>query len=177
MPNPKDVTIKVYYQPGETPNYRFDTTLPTGNGGELIFRNDHFPGFVLFYTLDAASFGDLVFPDDPDQALSSAVIENDGDECPDSGIWDGFEPIRNKSTNQTLAVRNTNGKLPPGKSQVKFGYTLYVTADPNGDPSDFIALDPIGSNQNGPISFHFTSYALAAVVVAAVAAAAYIVLT
>ena len=177
MADAKKVTITVKYLPGQTPNYSFSSTLPTGNGGELIFKNDNFPGFELSYTLDPESFGNLVFPNDPNQALASAVIENGANECPTSGIWDGFKPVPNKSTNQTLVVRNPNGKLPPGQDQILFGYTLFVTADPNGDPANFIPLDPIGSNQNGSSRQAFNSWTLAVVAIAAVGAAVYFALT
>ena len=178
MADAKKVTITVKYLPGQTPNYSFSSTLPTGNGGELIFKNDNFPGFELSYTLDPESFGNLVFPNDPNLALASAVIENGVNKCPQSGtIWDGFKPVPNKSTNQTLVVRNPNGKLPPGKDQELFGYTLFVTADPNGDPADFIALDPIGSNQNGSSRQAINSWAIIAVVIVAVGAAVYFALS
>src|SRR5438270_12159241 len=74
---PKLETIRVYYQPGQNPNFRFVTQLPKGKNTkkrELLFRNDHFDGFMLHYRLDHPSFGDLKFPNDPQRALSSAVM-------------------------------------------------------------------------------------------------------
>jgi hypothetical protein len=176
MSDPNEMTITVYYQPTKKPPFRFDTGLPKGPKGQLVFRNGGHPGFWLYYKLDPESFGDLVFPNDEQQALCSAVIENDGDECPDSGIWQQFYPHKVKDSNRTLVVRNINGKLPHGKTEVLFGYTLYVTENPNGD-GDFIALDPIGSNQNGSTGISLKSVAVAAVAAAAVGALAYAALS
>lgn len=151
VPDPKPVSVKIHYQPNEDPPFYFVTDLPVGNNGELIFINKGHPGFWISYELDD-SFGKLVFPNDEQQALCSAVMEDEDDRCPDEGIWNEFSPHKVKDRNRTLVVRNINGKLPAGKREVRFGYTLYVTENPNGD-GDWVELDPIGSNQNGPISF------------------------
>lgn len=176
MSKPHEETITVYYQPTEIPPFRFDTTLRRGQSGELVFQNDGHPGFWLYYKLDPVSFGDLVFPNDEQQALCSAVIVNDGDECPRSGIWQQFYPHKVQDSNRTLVVRNINGKLPHGKSEVRFGYTLYVTENPNGD-GDFVELDPIGSNQNGATGVSTKSVAVAAAVILVVGAVAYAALS
>jgi hypothetical protein len=147
MGGAKEATITVLYRPRQQPPYEFRTTLPTNPKGELVFQNEGHDGFWLYYELDPRTFGDLVFPNDEQRALSSAVILKPGDECPKSGIWPEFAPHRVMDDNRTLEVRNKNGKLPPGKSEVRFGYTLFVTDDPNG--GTLIPLDPIGNNQNG----------------------------
>jgi hypothetical protein len=181
MADPLEKVITVYYRPGLKPNYSFKTDLRTGPRGELIFRNDNHPGFLLSYALDPATFGDLVFPNDKELALCSTVIVNGRDECPDGcGFWKGFKPIAVKKVggeNRVLVVRNTNGYLPKGKTEERFGYTLYVTTNPNGDPADFIAIDPIGSNHNGPRGFNLKRAAVATVLAVGVGALAYVALS
>jgi hypothetical protein len=151
MTDPKRVDVTVIYKPGENPNFEFESELKRGTDNELVFKNDHHPGFWVQYKLDPESFGDLAFPNDETQALSCAVLHDDEDKCPNSGTWDQFTPHQVKDHNRTLVVRNVNGKLPPGKTEVKFGYALFVTDDPNGN-GQFHKLDPIGTNENGPIS-------------------------
>lgn len=148
MSDPKDTYVTLSFRPGEDPPFLLQSNdLPTGRDGELIFKNDGHPGFWVNYKLDE-SFGDYVFPNDKDQALCSAVIADGQNSCPDEGVWSEFYPHKVKDGNRTLVVRNINGKLPKGKDEVRFGYTLYVTENRNGD-GDFLGLDPIGSNQNG----------------------------
>lgn len=151
MADPKTVKVGVKYKPGYDPNFEFVSALKKGNSNELVFRNEGHPGFWVEYDLDPESFGDLVFPNDETQALSVAVLHQDSDRCPDVGAWDEFKPHKVKNSNRTLVVRNINGKLPPGKTEVQFGYALFVTDNPNGDGT-FHKLDPIGTNQNGPSS-------------------------
>lgn len=150
MSDPKDVYVTISYCPGERPPFLLHSDLPRGAAGEFIFRNDGHPGFWVHYTLDE-SFGDYVFPNDVEQALCSAVMEGDDNSCPQEGVWNEFYPHKVKDENRTLVVRNINGRLPKGKDEVRFGYTLYVTENRNGD-GDFLELDPIGSNQNGNTS-------------------------
>lgn len=152
MTDPKTVQVGVFYKPGEDPNFAFVSDLKKGNSNELVFKNDGHPGFWVEYNLDPKSFGDLVFPNDETQALSCAVLHNPNDKCPDTGTWDEFKPHKVKNSNRTLVVRNINGKLPPGKTEVQFGYALFVTDNANGS-GDFHKLDPIGNNQNGPSAF------------------------
>jgi len=179
MADPLEKTITVYYKPGKKPNYSLSSDLPPipGIPNGFIFRNDGHPGFKLNYTLDPESFGELVFPNDPQEAL--CVTVGDQETCPQSGTWGVFKPLQVKAVNgenRILVVRNYNGKLPGGKTEERFAYTLYVTQNPNGDPGDFIALDPIGSNQNGHSGFNLKSLAVPALIVAAVGAIAYLAL-
>lgn len=147
MSEAKQADVTISYKPGEEPPFTLTTGLPKGPGGEIIFKNDGHPGFFVNYTLDD-SWGDYVFPNDTDQALCSAVIEDGENSCPSEGVWPEFYAHKVKDNNRTLVVRNINGKLPQGKDEVRFGYTLYITENPNGD-GDFLELDPIGANQNG----------------------------
>src|SRR5438309_8454438 len=147
---PRLEKISVYYQPGQNPNIRFVTQHPKGKNTkkrELLFRNDHFDGFMLHYRLDHPSFGDLKFPNDPQRALSSAVMTGPENECPTTGVWPQFTPVSVTDDNRTLVVRNCNGDLQPGQTEVQFGYTLFVTDDP--DYGELTPLDPIGTNMNG----------------------------
>src|SRR4051795_7359437 len=105
---PKSESIKVSFQPLLNPNFDFSTHLPKGPNAkkrELLFRNDHFDGFELHYTLDR-SFGDLVFPTDPKRALSCAVMNGPDDECPTSGEWSEFTPTSVSPNHRTLTVIN-----------------------------------------------------------------------
>lgn len=145
MPSPKTVTVDVVLKPNKSPPFELETNdLPVGKDGELIFRNDHFPGFIIHFRLKHPSHGYL-FPDSsiPDH-LDESLYSSPGASCPTSkGQWGQFKAQSVEDNGRTLVVRNMNG------FKTKFGYTLRVTDDAG---ASYLDLDPIGGNENGPIS-------------------------
>lgn len=145
MPNPKDVHVDVILESDNPVQFRIEpsppNSLPTGPDGELIFQNDHHPGFhVHFHLLDMAGLG-YRFPKNSDK--NEAVWSELGSGvCPQAAKWDVFKPLSVGANRMILTVNNPN----PKPAQGSFGYTLRVTKD-NG--ANYLALDPGGQNQNG----------------------------
>ena len=145
MADPKDAHVDVILDSDNPVQFRIEPTppssLPTGPNGELIFNNNHHPGFnVHFHLRDINALGYL-FPKNSDK--KEAVWSELGNGvCPNSAKWEVFEPNHVSAHRLTLTVRNPN----PSPAQGPFGYTLRVTKD-NG--ASYLNLDPGGFNQNG----------------------------
>lgn len=146
MTNPNSATVNVYVNPGATPPYSFESNLL--QGAILTFKNKGRPGFMISFVLANADQTGFYFPDDKSKALAAQKgTSNDG--CPRQGTtWDVFSPVSVSPDNTMLVVNNTN---PPGKS-TDFSFSLFVTQEPHNPDATFLELDPIGSNQDGPIS-------------------------
>lgn len=149
MTEPLDVEVKVILTPSQEPNWRLESALL--QGGKLTFRNKGHPGFNVFFVIEDPERSGYQFPDDEDKALAATPLAGPGTECPGQGVWwNQFRPkavIKIEDRNTTLKVHNPNAK----GQECDFGYTLFVTLKPDGT-GPYWALDPIGSNQNGPVS-------------------------
>ena len=151
-PKPRDVEVRVILTPSEDPKWRIDSPLLEDK--KLVFRNNHHPGFDVFFVIEDPENSGYQFPDDKDKALAATpVAEGEGENvCPGRGVsWPQFKPkavIKNaEGRNTTLQVRNPNA---PGQ-EAEFRYTLFLTLKPAiGDPC--WELDPGGLNKNGSIS-------------------------
>jgi hypothetical protein len=145
---PRDVHVHVILN-SETPgDFRVEPaplgSIPTGPNGELIFQNNGHNGlFVHFHLIDNTGLH-YRFPRQPNR--SDAIWSQLGNgACPNTGIWEVFDPRNISADRLELIVFNPN--VDPTLGQ--FGYTLRVTKD---DGAHYLPLDPGGDNQNGPIS-------------------------
>jgi hypothetical protein len=152
MPNPRDVHVDVILESDNPLQFRVEPSppgsLPTGPNGDLLFSNDHHPGFrVHFHLQDPNGLG-YRFPkkQDKDEAVWSQVGSTG---CPSSANWDVFKPLDVEPGRMILTVNNPN----PSPAQGPFRYTLRVTKD-NG--ASYLALDPGGVNQNGSQSMNLS---------------------
>lgn len=146
MPKAKDVHVDVVLESDNPVRFRIEpsppNSLPTGANGELIFSNDHHPGFHIHFNLRDISCLGYLFPTTSDK--KEAVWSQLGNgACPKSEMWEVFKPLHVSPHQLTLTVDNPNGSPAQGP----FGYTLRVTKD-NG--ASYLDLDPGGLNQNGP---------------------------
>lgn len=145
MTNAKHEDVTVVLEPDSNPPFHFESHLL--KGGKLTFKNDHFPGFIVDFTISDPTKSGYLFPNDPKKALGARKLNNSNDACPAQGDpWDQFEPQSVSPDFKTLTVRNLND------FSTEFGFTLFVTQSPNPPRGPYLALDPIGSNQNGPIT-------------------------
>src|SRR5215208_3820441 len=163
MSNAKDATVKVTVLPEANPPFRLQSSLM--QGGELVFHNDHHPGFYVHFTIDDPDSNGYRFPKNEKKALAAKKWDGVGDPCPAQGeTWDEFYAESVSSDFKTLKVRNPNG------SKAKFGYSLFVTQTPETG-GQFLTLDPIGDNRNGPIAMDSLSWGATAIGGALVGAA------
>jgi len=145
MANPKNEDVTVVLEPGQDPNFHLESKLL--KGGRLVFKNEHFPGFTVNFAISDPTNSGYLFPSDPKMALGAKQIHNPNDRCPAQGdSWKQFEPVSVSTDFKTLTVRNLN------EFATDFGFTLFVTQSPSGPQGPYLALDPIGQNENGPPS-------------------------
>ena len=169
--DPIDVDVNVTVLPGQTPNYKFDS--PIWQNDELVFQNDGHNGFYVSFKIQPPAPGQpqYYFPDDTnkDLAVSARPMTNPSDACPPQGAasWNQFKAFKVKDSNKTLVVHDPNS---PGQA-TQFSFSLFVTTNANGT-GPYTQLDPIGSNQDGPVDLNMWAVSLA---VFAVAAAALVV--
>ena len=152
---PKDVHIDVILNSEAKGDFRIEphpeNSLPKGPGDELVFENKGHSGFFIYFHLKDPNKLGYKFPDDH-KLVNDAVWSKMGKgACPDDGIWDVFIPRKVIDKGMTLKVRNLNEKPDIGD----FGYTLRVTKD---EGRTYLALDPGGTNKNGPISASSSSW-------------------
>jgi hypothetical protein len=146
--NAKDVYVDVTLNsetPGDFTIEPFPPgSLPKGPKGELVFENKGHPGFFVHFRLQDRTGLGYFFPrpNDRKEAVWSQRVE---DACPESAVWDVFDPRNISGDRLTLIVHNPN--VAPVLGQ--FGYTLRVTKN-NGQ--DYLPLDPGGDNRNGPVT-------------------------
>lgn len=146
MASPRDVHVDVTLRSDNPIDFTIEPnpkdSIPVNSKGELVFRNDHFPGFhIHFRLLDPKGFGYL-FPKPRD--VDRALFSRQGAGCPESGVWSAFKPIRVTPDRLTLVVKNRNSEEDKGE----FGYVLRVT---NDEGTSYLDLDPGGFNENGPM--------------------------
>jgi hypothetical protein len=135
-----DVEVDVYLRKaGPEPEFELFTTLPT-EGGRIIFENNHRPGFHIRFNLIDETGGNYLFP--PQPKVREACWSQVGDTCPQSPVWEVFDPQRVENGGATLKVYNDNPRPALGD----FAYTLRVT---NDGGISYCALDPIGGDRNG----------------------------
>jgi hypothetical protein len=128
--------------------------------GRLVFSNDHHPGFVIKFRLtNTNEYSDYVFPNpvprDPwHDAIWAKPVDDIHDPCPHEEHWNNFRQMDVCDENKSVRVHNPNPsppnpKNPKAKSQL-FKYALRFSKHPE---SAAVAMcDPIGENQNGPVS-------------------------
>lgn len=192
MANPRIVFVDVYIDDptNDPPEFRVELSaknnpqLPTQQNPanpdqpEIVFHNDHHPGFEIHFELKGNTHG-YFFP--PPSQMDDAVWSKCGTVCPmgPRAIHDVFRAIRVDETGypperRILIVRNNNPEVPPGskQGQGKFMYNLRVT---NG--TDWRNLDPPGDNTNGSWGFYSYSTTQSFLVAGAVATAAFVAVT
>ena len=168
----KDVKVHVYIDRvrplkfrviSKSPELPQKPAKPTKPNGDLIFANDHHPGFRVHFILQSPHHG-FYFPKNKD--VKKAVWSKLGEgACPDEEAWEVFCPLSVSPDGKKLTVKNDNVDPILGD----FGYTLRVT---NGE--EWLELDPGGTNTNGPSRLSLASYATIGVgVLAFVAYSAY----
>lgn len=138
---PWGVEVDVYLEKaGANPKFRIHTSLPVDPSGNIIFENNHRPGFNVRFNLYDETGDGYLFP--PDRKVKEACWSQVGTSCPRTQVWDVFDPIRVINGDQTLVVYNDNPSPPLGQ----FKYTLRVT---NDGGSTYCDLDPGGTDMNG----------------------------
>ena len=134
---------------------RFDITsndLPKDANGDLVFANDHHPGFNVDFQFSDETGLNYLFP--PNSQKADAVWSVRGpSNCATVKASEVFEPLKVSTDGKTLSVHNSNA----GNNVGHFGYTLRVTKDKG---AHFLPLDPGGLNTNGPISANRSAIAL-----------------
>ncbi|HXS48822.1 MAG TPA: hypothetical protein VN713_01720 [Sphingomicrobium sp.] len=152
MSKPATANVTIILQPSKNPPFIVNSSLLQGK--RLTFKNNKFPGFYIYFKLEDTEKSGYLFPANPTDAFASKELTIAGDECPNQGEqWSQLVPETVSSDYKTLTVRNYNTQV------ADFGYSLFVTKDPEGD-GDCLKLDPIGSNQNGPTNMAFYDYLL-----------------
>lgn len=148
MTGPKSVSVMVIYKPGEKPNVELTSDdLPIVDG-RLVFKNCGNDGFWVKFILDDTSLAGYRFVNTGMSPMYSAVATNDQIPCPTSGLWEKFKP--HDVQERTMLVHNKNGALPDNKKEERFGFTLRVTKNKDGN-GPVLDLDPGGINQNGGV--------------------------
>ncbi|MGN6848184.1 MAG: hypothetical protein ACTHJK_01705 [Sphingomicrobium sp.] len=142
---------KVEPPPDRTPTFHLDTCLPMDASGNISFSNRHRNGFQIRFNLwDNTTEGNYVFHEpikSPTDPSKWALWSSKGPGCPPDNCnaqWEQFQSDHSEAGGLTLVVNNLNSEL------TYFGYTLRVTN--NG--TDFVNLDPGGTNMNGPTSLY-----------------------
>jgi hypothetical protein len=152
MANARDVHVDVILESDNPVKFSVEPSppgsLPMGPNGELIFANDHHPGFHIHFHLQDPHCLGYRFPKNSDK--KEAIWSQLGSgACPSVGKWEVFQPLTVGASRMILTVDNPN----PKPAQGPFGYTLRVTKD-NG--ATYLALDPGGVNQNGSQSMNLS---------------------
>jgi hypothetical protein len=138
---PWDVEIDVHLKKAcPDPEFEIYTTLPVV-GGNILFENNHRPGFNICFNLIDETNSGYVFP--PQSQIDEACWSAFGSECPKSPAYEVFELRHVDHDGTSLYVYNKNPSPPGGP----FQYTLRVT---NDGCKSFCALDPGGNDMNGP---------------------------
>ena len=146
-PRPWDVEVDIYLTKGcPDPEFEIRTTLPIDPAtGNIIFQNNRRPGFNIKFNLFDETGSGYVFPSQPQ--VQQACWSQLGTSCPQTSVWQVFDPRRVSNHGQTLEVYNQNPSQSGGNGLGPFKYTLRVTNDGGATYCD---LDPGGDDQNGP---------------------------
>lgn len=169
MAKAKDATVKVILNLDTDPPFHLQSSLLQGD--RLVFSNDHHPGFDVYFTIEDPHNSGYLFPKNEKKALSAKEYKGATDACPDQGVdWSQFSPVDVSTDFKTLHVRNLN------QFETAFGFSLFVTTTPQNPNAEYLKLDPIGDNRNGPVmssSFSWTYVAIGVAAVAILALVAY----
>jgi hypothetical protein len=140
---PWEVEVDVYLESdGPDPCFSIYTSLPIDpSNGNIIFSNNHRPGFNIKFNLVDRTNSGYEFP--PQPRVREACWSQLGNSCPRSPAWEVFDPRRVSNNGTTLEVYNQN----PSPALGAFKYTLRVT---NDGGASYCELDPGGTDQNGP---------------------------
>ena len=135
----KDVTVTVHLDLQREPKFYFTTNdLPLTPPTHLFFKNGKKNGFKINFDLDDPD-NIYSFGNDKDKALYSTEESR----CPqEAGQWDDFKVHKITNGGMRLVVHNKN--KPKNGDEQDFGYTLRITKD----GTNYMDLDPIGTNQN-----------------------------
>jgi hypothetical protein len=137
---PWDVQVDVHLKKAcPNPQFEIYTSLPVQNGN-IMFENNHRPGFNIEFNLYDETGNNYVFP--PQSKVKEACWSKVGTACPTSEVWEVFDPKRVTNAGSTLEVYNDN----PSPSLGAFKYTLRVTKDGG---TTYCELDPGGGDMNG----------------------------
>lgn len=120
--------------------------IPVGPDGSLVFDNDRHNGFNIDFVLTDQTGQNYAFP--PNNKKQQAVSSQMGptNACPPQGISEVFSPMNVSGPNNSiLSVHNPN----QGNVVGTFSYVLWLT---NDNDSNYIKLDPGGTNNNGMTS-------------------------
>lgn len=141
----KDVRVKVVlHAPGDPQPFHFESEdLPIGEQNRIYFSNcGKRRGFMIHYDLDDTKRPGYRFPTRQQHGntyLEQALWATETGGCPTGkATWPVFRAVREERDGGTLVVRNTNLEVQD------FFYTLRVVQG-----TDWLDLDPGGSNQNG----------------------------
>lgn len=133
--------VDIYLTKGcPDPEFEIRTSLPVDQNGNIIFRNNRRPGFIIRFNLHDETGSGYVFP--PQPQVQDACWSQRGSSCPQSAVRDVFDPQRVTNHGRTLEVYNRN----PSPAIGPFKYTLRIT---NDGGATFCDLDPGGDDQNG----------------------------
>ena len=154
-PQPLEVHVQVFIHPGESNgDFHFESTdIPMGLKNHLYFRNFGYPGFYVHYDIQGT---DYVFPDAKmaGDYLNEALFCHAQTMCPTTkSVWGQFTAIEVLPGGKTLVVHNKND------AKNNFAYALRVTKD-NG--SNYLPLDPGGTNWNGSLALNKSTLTVAA---------------
>lgn len=157
-----EVHVQVFLHPGgSNGDFHFESTdIPMGPKNHLYFRNFGYPGFCVHYDIQGTT--DYVFPDAKmtGDYLNEALFCHAQTACPTTkSVWGQFTAHEVQPGGKTLVVHNKND------AKANFAYTLRVTKD-NG--SNYLSLDPGGTNWNGATALNKSTLTVAAIGGAAV---------
>ena len=147
---PWTVEVDVYLEDeGPPAQFHLDSSLPKGPNGDLIFQNNHRPGFnIEFHLIDLTGKGYL-FPK-PADLKDSIWCERGTASCPTSAVDDILTPRNVSPDRKTLTAYTEKPDENHGGPIGPFRFTLNVTK--TGEPP-FLPLDPGGDDQDGARTF------------------------
>ena len=169
-PKIRDIDVVMTRNPAVEPPILFSY-----DQSKLTFSNLNHPGFHVNFNLKDPDKMGYFFPDNLLDAMWVHAIDAvNKHSCPTTSMhWSGFEAIKRSHDKMSLTVSNPNGKLPPGKLEQLFAFTLRVTDSPSKIDPVCVPCDPIGTNKNGPVLANNSAAALI-VTLLVVGAAAFI---
>lgn len=143
--SPKHAVVTVILKSDNPLDFDIESDdLPKDSDGNLVFHNDHHPGFKVEFELDDKLELGYLFP--PNSNKQDAVWSKLGKgACPKSAAHEVFKVQSVRPHRRSVIVLNPNSS--DSNTLGDFGYTLRVTKT---DGAPYLDLDPGGVNQNGP---------------------------